>query len=305
MRTEQQMLDLILDTARQDERIRAVVLNGSRANPNATRDPFQDYDVVYFVPDVEPFRCNYEWIGRFGEMMILQEPEEMAPLREAQDPAPAAPAPPARDGHACYLMQFADGNRIDLSICPLDWIGPDGALHEKDSQTVVLLDKDDRIAPQPPASDADYIPQPPTAKQFADCCNEFWWVSPYVAKGLWRREILYAKHMQDEYVREQLDKMLRWYVGTRTDFKVSPGKLGKYVERYLEPELWQMLLATYSDADYERTWDALLAMGELFRLLAARVSERFGFEYPAADDQRVSAHLRHVRALPRDAAEIY
>lgn len=35
MRSEQEMLDLILDTARQDERIRAVILNGSRANPNA------------------------------------------------------------------------------------------------------------------------------------------------------------------------------------------------------------------------------------------------------------------------------
>lgn len=35
MRTVDTMLDLILSTARDDERIRAVVLNGSRANPNA------------------------------------------------------------------------------------------------------------------------------------------------------------------------------------------------------------------------------------------------------------------------------
>ena len=33
MRTEQEVMDLILDVARADERIRAVLLVGSRANP--------------------------------------------------------------------------------------------------------------------------------------------------------------------------------------------------------------------------------------------------------------------------------
>ena len=35
------------------------------------------------------------------------------------------------------------------------------------------------------------------------------------------------------------------------------------------------------------------------------MAEHFGFEYPADDDRRVSAHLAHVRFLPRDAWEIY
>lgn len=48
MRSEQEILDLILNTAQADERIRAVVMNGSRVNPNAPRDPFQDYDVIYW-----------------------------------------------------------------------------------------------------------------------------------------------------------------------------------------------------------------------------------------------------------------
>ena len=68
MRSEQEMLGLILDTARQDERIRAVILNGSRANPNAPRDPFQDYDVVYVVTDVAPYKRNLEYIKRFGDL---------------------------------------------------------------------------------------------------------------------------------------------------------------------------------------------------------------------------------------------
>ena len=38
MRNEQEMLELIVNTAKNDARIRAVIMNGSRANPNAPSD---------------------------------------------------------------------------------------------------------------------------------------------------------------------------------------------------------------------------------------------------------------------------
>jgi aminoglycoside 6-adenylyltransferase len=289
MRSEQEMLELIVYTARNDERIRAVIMNGSRANPDAPRDPFQDFDIVYIVTDVAPFKYNYDWIKRFGEIMIMQMPEDM------QDP------PPGNDGGFGYLMQFADGNRIDLGIYPL------AKLNElvKDSLSLLLLDKDGIIEPFAPASESAYLPKPPTAKAFSDCCNEFWWVCPYVAKGLWREEIPYAKHMLDQVVREQLTKMLTWHIGVKTQFLRNPGKLGKYFKQYLEPDLWDMLLKTYSDAGCDNTWEALFTMCDLFRITALRVAEHFGFDYPQGDDERVSAHLRHVRLLPRNSKEIY
>ena len=51
MRSEEDMMHLILQVAKDDERVRAVYLNGSRTNPNAPKDCFQDYDVVYVVTD--------------------------------------------------------------------------------------------------------------------------------------------------------------------------------------------------------------------------------------------------------------
>lgn len=292
MRSEQQMLDLILETARNDDRIRAVVLNGSRANPNAPKDIFQDFDIQYIVKDVAPFKRNLEWIQQFGEMMILQLPDDM------QDPPPD-PEDAASYG---YLMQFADGNRIDLGIVPVDLY----LAEPKDSLSILLLDKDGIIEPFPPPDERDYFPQPPTAKAFDDCCNEFWWVAAYVAKGLWRQEILYAKCMHGEIVRnQQLMKMLTWHIGWKTGFQINPGKLGKYFQKYLEPELWEMLLRTYSDASYENTWNALFVTCDLFRKIALPIAEHYGYEYPIEDDRRVSAHLKHVRELPRDAKEVY
>lgn len=289
MRSEQEMLDLILGTARNDERIRAVMMNGSRANPNASRDIFQDFDIVYFVTEVNSFINDPAWIDRFGERMIMQLPETM------QDP------PPQNEDGFTYLIQFMDGNRIDLGLVPISRL----AQLEPDSQTVLLLDKDNLFQPFPPPSDRDQWPKPPTAKAFGDCCNEFWWVSPYVAKGLWRAEITYAKGMLDEIIRPQLMKMLVWQVGIDTGFARNPGKCGKYLKNYLAPELWAMLEKTYSDAGYENTWEALYTMGDLFRIAARQVAAHFGFAYPEEDDRRVSAHLRHVRSLPEDAAEIY
>jgi aminoglycoside 6-adenylyltransferase len=198
-------------------------------------------------------------------------------------------------------MQFADGNRIDLGVYPLSKI----PIKMQDSLTVVLLDKDGLIPSLPPADERGYLPRPPTAKQFADCCNEFWWVSAYVAKGLWREELPYARQMLEVYTREQLTKMLVWYIGVKTGFAVNPGKFGKYFQKHLEPELWELLLKTYADGSYERAWDALFAMGDLFRLAARRVAGHFGFRYNETEDRNMSAHLRRVRALPRDAQEMY
>jgi aminoglycoside 6-adenylyltransferase len=206
--------------------------------------------------------------------------------------------PPAEnDGSYGYLMQFMDGNRIDLGFAPLEH----ARRCEEDTLSVVLLDKDNLIGELPPPSDRSYLPKKPTAKAFGDCCNEFWWVTPYAAKGLWRDELTYARCMLDENVRGQLMKMLTWYFGVKTDFQKSPGKEGKCLKGPVGEAVWGMLERTYADARPEATWEALFVMGELFRHVAKVVASEFGFTYPEQDDRNVSAYIRRIKALPKDA----
>jgi aminoglycoside 6-adenylyltransferase len=289
MRSEKDMLDLILNTAREDERVRAVVLNGSRANPQARHDFFQDHDVIFLVSELDSFKKDPGWIKCFGELMILQLPDDM-------DDPPAG----GTDSYA-YLMQFMDGNRIDLTLFPITRLDELG----KDSLSILLLDKDGILPPFAPASERGYLPQAPTAKQFDDCCNEFWWVCPYVAKGLWRREIIYARYMLDEVVRQQLMTMLTWHIGVKTEFQVNAGKYGSHFQQYLAAEDWNLLLETFADGGYETSWQALFAMGRLFRKVAQQVAGKFGFIYPQGEDARVTSHLEHVRNLPPDATKMY
>jgi len=287
MRSERQMLGLILNFASNDENIRAVVLNGSRANPNAPKDLFQDFDIAYLVNDLEPYVRNNKIPPYFGEILILQEPDNMG------EPSPED------EGHYAYLMQFMDGNRIDLSFhTPERWKSVTG-----DSQSIALLDKDNALGGLPPASDSDYWAKKPTEKQFQDCCNEFWWMNSYVAKGLWREELTYAKWMM-EVVQEQFMDMLTWYFGIKTGFQKAPGKAGKYIRDNVEPEIWAELEKTYSDANFENIWESLFTAGSLFRRVAKAVASEFGFQYPQQDDDNVSAYVRRIKSLLKDAKEI-
>jgi len=289
MRSEREMHDLILGIARADDRIRVVLQTGSRVNPNAPSDPFRDFDIIYLVTDLAPFVRNSQWIRAFGEIMILQTPDDMV------DP------PPEQTAGYAYLIQFMDGNRIDLGIFPLSHLSE----VRKDSLTVLLLDKDGTVDPFPPPDERSYLPTRPSLRQFADCCNEFWWVCPYIAKGLWRGQWIYAKHMLDVVLRRQLIEMLTWYVGVGTHFTRNVGLFGKNLDRYLEPELARLLGETYTDAAPENMWSALLAMGRLFRQTALVIGQRFDYAYPLEEDRRVTAHLEHVRRLPHDAETIY
>ncbi len=277
MRSEKQMLELILAFARERDDIRAVIMTGSRTDPHSVPDLFQDYDITYLVKDVAPYRSNPTVPAQFGETMIFQMPDDMA----GSDASARSYA---------FLMQFGDGNRIDLTFRPLDDLNP----VLSDSLSLVLLDKDNRFD-LPPPSIRSYLPQKPAAKQFDDCCNEFWWLNPYVAKGLYRDQIPYAKSILDRHMRTQLLEMLTWYVGWQTNFSVSVGYLGKHLKTHLSPDLWQQLLCTYSDAQHDAIWNALFAMNELFRDVAQQIAKAYDFAYPSREDAAVSAYLRQIR----------
>ncbi len=101
MRTETEMLDLILQTAKTLQ-VKAVAMSGSRADTTAPKDEFQDYDVVYVVDDLDNLTRDLSWLDRFGKRIIEQEV--------------------ILGHHRLYLMLFEDGNRIDLTLCPKDHI---------------------------------------------------------------------------------------------------------------------------------------------------------------------------------------
>lgn len=276
MRSEKEMLELIVNTAREDERIRGVIMSGSRADTHAPRDIYRDYDIVYFVDDVAPFWNNTAWLeDKFGRISLLQTPETMSLI------------PPDNDGSFVFLTIFEDGNRIDLSITSDPYID-DG------EPAIVLLDKMGELSGIKPREDFWYI-KPPTEKLFRDCCNEFHWCLNNAAKGIARDELPYVMEMFNHHVRGMLNRMTDWYIGAENDFKVSAGKMGKYYKRYLTEELYGMYAATYSDSDYDNIWNAVFTACALFRKLAQAVAEKFGYTYDMSEDENIIDYMNKVK----------
>ncbi len=290
MRTEQEMFHLILSIADNDERILAVYMNGSRTNSNAVKDIFQDYDIVYVVKETKPFREQKNWIDRFGERLYMQYPEESSYFES--------------DVENCYgwLMQFADGNRMDLHVCT-----PAYALKdiEQDRLCKILLDKEKCLPNIPEATDQDHWVKKPTEKQFLDTCNEYWWCLNNIAKGLWRKEIPYVMDMLNDCVRPQLIRLLEWKIGFGTDFSVSVGKSGKYMYRWLKGDLWTAFLKTYPRGTVQDIWDSVFLMCTLFNEIAGELSSAMRITYNQTEANNSLEFLKDVYVLPKDAKEIY
>lgn len=290
MRNETEMYQLILDLAKADPGILAVYLNGSRTNSNVPKDIFQDYDVVYVVRETKRYIEDKAWIQNFGTILYMQYPDENSNY------------PSDKENRYGWLMQFADGNRLDLHVETLSY----ARAHIGDDRLCkILLDKEQLLPAIEPATDADYYVKKPTEEQFLACANEFWWCSNNLAKGLWREEILYVQDMANFIVRKELERMLSWKVGMEHDFAVSVGKSAKYIGRWLQKEVYRQYLDTFFGSSCEDAWRAVLVMCDLFAQTAVTVAQALGYHYDTKEGEAARGFLEHVRTLPKDAEEIY
>ena len=271
------MLRTILDYAARNPHIRAVLLEGSRANPNAPRDCFQDFDITYLVDTLVPFLESDDWLAVFGRRIMLQKPEAMELF------------PPEIVGFS-YLLLFDDDNKLDLTLVPLDQL--EEYRQQSDGLRRVLLDKDGILSSEPLASDEVYHIRRPTAQMFDDCCNEFWNVTPYVLKGLCREELLFAAdHLH--LVRQELLRMLSWQIGAEHGFGFSLGKHYKWIRRWLAPAVWEALCLTYRMDSIPALFESLLLCHQLFRESACAVAAAFSYVYPPYD-AAISDYVRRI-----------
>ncbi|SFM49153.1 aminoglycoside 6-adenylyltransferase [Gracilibacillus orientalis] len=265
MRSEKEMMDLVIDFAKAEDRVRVVGMNGSRTNTNVKKDHFQDYDIVYIVTEMDSLLQNREWLDYFGERMIMQTPEE------------SSLSPATLGNWFTFLMQFTDGNRIDLMLIPLEELD---SYMQNDSLTRIVVDKDNLIATPPIPDESSHYVKRPTAQQFTDSCNEFWWVSPYIAKGLCRGEFLYATNHLDRVLREELLRMIAWNVGAEYYFKVNLGAAYKFLHHYMDANMLESLQETYQLNSMDKCWNGLFLMQKLFQQQAKKLADRLEFNYP-------------------------
>ena len=253
MRTETEMLDVILKTA-ETLQVAAVAMSGSRTNSQAPQDEFQDYDVVYVVENLDELISDLSWLGQFGKRIIEQE---------------------VRLGHRrLFLMLFEDGNRIDLTLCPKqqiqEWI-------DSEAGFTVLEDPEHLFEPYSPNIERYWI-SPASEIDFEKVCNEFWWVSAYVVKGICRNQVIYATDHLYGICQQELLKLLAWQV-VADKGTVDIGKNYKYLFNYLPAEKEKEFSSLLDFASLDKIIQSLFATMELFHQEAQSLAQKMGFDY--------------------------
>ena len=253
MRTDQEILGLILETAKKLQ-VDAVALSGSRTDTKAPKDEFQDYDVVYVVNDLDTLTRDLAWLHQFGTRNIEQHNIL---------------------GHRrLYLMLFEDGNRIDLTLCPKEhikeWV-------DSEADFTVLNDPQGLFVPYAPTPKR-YWTAPASATDFDKSCNEFWWVSTYVVKGICRKQVIYATDHLYGICQQELLKILAWQVASDRGV-VDIGKNYKYLFQYLHTEKEKEFSALLDLSSLDKITQSLFATMQLFHQEAQYLAQKMGFKY--------------------------
>lgn len=253
MRTETEILDVIIQTAKTLQ-VKAVAISGSRTNPNAPKDEFQDYDVVYVVEDLDGLLADLAWLEGFGKRVIEQHV--------------------LLDHRRLYLMLFEDGNRIDLTLCPKEYIQ-----EWVDSEAgFTVLEDEKGLFESYTTSPQRYWTNPVSPIDFEKACNEFWWVSAYVVKGICRKQVIYTTDHLYGICQQELLKVLAWQVASDKG-TVDVGKNYKYLFNCLPTEKEKGFSDLLDFSSIEKLTQSLYATMKLFHREAQSLANKMGFNY--------------------------
>ena len=285
MRSQDEILEQLVQWARNRESVRAVVLTSSRANPERETDILSDYDVECYVTDIELFERSDGWLSHFGEIMVRW---------------PLIPRSAVPWADITRLVLFEDAVRIDFQIRKIAGIPADAY----DDDYRVLLDKDGLLAHLKPPTHTKHLVNKPTREQYETLASEFWWNAHYVPKSLKRDELPFAAGMLCRSIRgKYLHTAIGWLIGLENDWSVNPGVSGRKFKHYLDDATWGAYEATFAGPEIEAQWAAFFSSVELFRRLMRRVADDLGYAYPEALDKKMTAYFRWMQSVDITSVE--
>lgn len=283
MRKENEVIKQLLNFAHSEDSVRAVMLNGSRLNSIAPKDIMQDYDVVFFIRNLEQlsYKTNRDWINTFGELVILQQND-------------------FEDGSYIFLMQFKDGVRIDLRFDDIVRIDIET---KKDTLSKILLDKDNMKIELPLPNDSIHYVQKPSQREFDSVLNNALWIQTYVAKSIWRDELPYAKYTFDVILVDCIQQLLSWYIGEKYNWNINVGKYCKWFKTLLSEEMYNEFITLYPATNYDEMWQSLFHAGKFTRKIGEELAEKLEFNYPMRDDINVAEYIQMIKILPSGSTD--
>ncbi len=282
MRDKKEVLNEVIEFAKEEEDIKALLITSSMANPKAKTDVFSDLDVVLVTANPNKFLDDRSWCKQFGEVMVsFNDNFKLEDITTYTS-----------------LNLYQDYIRIDFSIWPTKLIEKIGKYDRLpaflDIGYEVLYDKNNLTVNLEKPTYQAYQTQKPSQEEYDRVVNNFWWNITYIAKYLWRDQFYFAKYM-DYFIKFNLLKtMVEWLIGVDYDWQVNPGKQGSNFKKYLDKKLWQELKSTFSGGDLNQNWQSTFKMMDLFSKIAKKIAYRLRFDYPQTLEDDVKNYVNKI-----------
>lgn len=255
------LFDRVMAYAHQDIHIRLVEMNGSRVNPSIKSDDFQDFDIVFYVDNFKDYIKHLSFIDSFGKVLVKQTTDDQEDCVQKDNMT-----------WYIYMVQYDNGTRLDLSIKDIKDIHL-----RNDSLSKIVINKDN-LDLMSFSDESNYYVKRPSSRDFYLAVNEFFWVCPYLGKGIARNQNIYV-YKHQIILRDQIEKLLDWSIGMDYNFQISTGKGKSRYKRLLKEEWYDLYKKTYTRLGKKDMIASLITMIDLFDQLCLYISNDFNFDY--------------------------
>lgn len=266
--------------------LRAALILGSRARSDHPADRWSDLDLVTFVVDLQPYLTQRDWLKPIGTPTISFF-EATADGR----------------GQECRVL-FDNGLDVDFALTPVAMLQsllngaiPSDLMPHLRRGIRIVLDKDGMLAQLQAkvlALPALPPPAPPTADEFSNLVNDFWYHTVWTAKHLRRGELWWAKSGCDGYLKQLLQRMMEWHARTTQGAGHDTWFRGRFLEEWVDGRARVALPHLFAHYDEDDIWRALNATMAIFRLLATASAAQLGYPYPTVGDNFASELVRQL-----------
>ncbi len=272
------LLPKVLDWARQEAAIRALVVTGSLARGDGSTDEWSDLDAQIIAREYAPYIRDDSWLDGLGEVWIRFPRYRDAPYR---------------------LVWFAGGIKVDFQFQRVDALQQmirGGALSDEYLRGyIVALDKDALFRTLPPSPRIFPQPAAPSKRQVEAVVNEFYFEAMHVAQFIRRREFWVVKY-RDWTMKCALLQVLEWHARATSAEQVNTWLLGKRIREWTDADSYAAIEALWSAWDAAALWQSLLRQIELFSRAAHELADALAYNLDSVPIDKITAYIQALRA---------
>jgi aminoglycoside 6-adenylyltransferase len=267
---ERDLLQGLSDYLAKFDESQLLVLNGSMADPNIPKDQFQDIDLSMFTLDISRTTDRIHQCTLLHDVLLFSETRRETTF-----------------AHVSVRLLLESGTEVDFNI----YSNKEVFLRKINHFVVPLFNKLNEFMDFAPPTHRPFHVDKPNAEEFHRLFIDINWAVANVLKGVRREQLIYAKHKYDTTLQPKLKKLLVWYIRDQHDWNVSLGSHGKRIKEYVQPEIYNHYLETYSTNCMESIPKTLLRAKSFVADIGTRLADSLGYQFPTDINNKMSRFL--------------